>query len=61
MNTYDDVYEPFNRTRFILLILLLCVTVFYYSTQSFVVQADNDTNDTCISRTEACDDAMKDM
>lgn len=58
MNTYDDVYEPFNRTRFILLILLLCVTVFYYSTQSFVVQADNDA---CISWNEACDNVMQNM
>ena len=44
MNTYQDVYEPINRTRFILLIVLLCVVVFYYSTTTVtVVQADNET------------------
>lgn len=39
MDIYSDVYEPFNWTRFILLLLLMCVSVFYYSTQVFVVEA----------------------
>lgn len=39
MNPYNDIYEPFNWTRFLLLIVLLCVTVFYYSTQAFIVDA----------------------
>lgn len=42
MNTYNDIYEPFNWTRFILLLVLLCVTVFYYSTQAFIVEASDE-------------------
>ena len=54
MNTYDDIYAPFNWTRFILLIVLLCVTVFYYSTQAFIVEASFDSSEKHCEKYDVC-------
>lgn len=31
MDTYEDIYEPINRRRLFLLVLLLLSVMFYYS------------------------------
>ena len=35
MDTYSDIYEPVNRKRIFLLMALMMVSVFYYSTRAF--------------------------